>query len=540
MSKASLGANGCVVVLIACVWSFSSVAAAETARGVVFNDLNGNGVRDEGEPGLAGVPVSNGLDVLRTDLDGSYELEVDDDTIVFVIKPRDWRPRIDDENLSRFYYIHKPAGSPDDAYDFPGVEPTGSLPTSIDFPLTTSPEPDEFTVIIMGDPQPQTRQEVRFYANDVVAELIDTTATLGMSMGDIVGNDLELFTAVNDVQALIGVPWYNVLGNHDINFKSPNDEYSDETFERVYGPPNYAFQYGQVHFVVLDNVYWKGPVRKDKEGKQHGGYEGRLSEDQLQFVANYLKLAPKEDRVVICTHIPLPEIGTWNTQHVTPQCEKLMEILSGHPHTMSFSAHTHVNQHDFVGSDEGYSPDAATEHHHHNVATGSGSWYRGALDLQGFPSTAMADGAPNGYILATFKGNDYVLRYKGARMPANYQMAIHTPEVICSDCEKAAEVVANIFNGSERSKVRMRVRGQTDWVPMQQSPRIDPTYAAAQERDVVAAGEDRRPLPGAKVTEHIWAATLPKGLPAGMHVLEVESTDMFDQTDQGIRIIEVE
>ena len=46
--------------------------AAETARGHVFEDTNGNGVRDAGEPGLAGVPVSNGCEVTLTDDGGAY------------------------------------------------------------------------------------------------------------------------------------------------------------------------------------------------------------------------------------------------------------------------------------------------------------------------------------------------------------------------------------------------------------------------------------------------------------------------------------
>jgi hypothetical protein len=357
-----------------------------------------------------------------------------------------------------------------------------------------------------------------------------------MSMGDIVEDDLSLFDAVNAVQGLIGVPWYNLLGNHDINFRSPDDKNSDETFERVYGPANYVFQYGQVHFIVLDNVYWKGPNRRDLLGKKQGGYEGRLIDEQLQFVANYVQLVPKQDRVIICTHIPLAAGGGWRT----PQNKRLMKILSGHPHTMSFSAHTHHNHHDFVGADEGYTPAEATEHHHHNVATGSGSWYYGALDEEGFPVTTMADGAPNGYILATFKGADYRLRYKGARKPANYQMAIRAPEVINSHSDEATEIVVNVFNGSERSRVRMRVRGHVDWTAMEQSPRPDPGYAAARERDVAAAGKDRTPLPPPKVTKHIWAALLPLNLPTGMHVLEVEATDMFGQVDQAVRIIEVE
>ena len=101
-------------------------AAAETARGVVYHDKNGNGQRDRGEKGISDVLVSNGEDVVHTRRGGAYELPVDGDTIIFVIKPRGWRTALDQQtHLPRFYYIHKPEGSP--ALKHSGVEPTGPL-----------------------------------------------------------------------------------------------------------------------------------------------------------------------------------------------------------------------------------------------------------------------------------------------------------------------------------------------------------------------------------------------------------------------------
>ena len=527
--------------LLLCFLVFFSLpnrSHAEVARGKVFEDINNNGVLDTGEGGLAGVRVSNGKDIVETDPDGNYEIEVSDDTIVFVIKPSNWQTPLNKKNLPQFYYIHKPAGSPDDHFKFRGVEPTGPLPESIDFPLTKSEEPAEFTVIMMGDPQPYDRREVRFYANDVLAELVDTTAVLGMSLGDIVGDDLSLFEAVNNVQALIGVPWYNVIGNHDLNFRSENDKYSDETYERVYGPPNYAFQYGSVHFIVLDNVVWS--ITEQEDSTRRGGYEGALNDDQLKFVENYVQGVSKEERIVVCTHIPLPEFSMKHhyDEHHTKGCRRLLEILSGHPHTMSFSAHTHYNHHQFVGAEGGYHAENGEEHHHHNVSTGSGSWYTGPKDDLGFPITTMADGAPNGYIKATFKGSEYRLRYKAARLPADHQMVIHTPEVI--DSNKSCEVVANVFNGNKHSQVKMRVRGESDWLEMDHSPRLDPHFVEFHRRDNQANAGSHRPISTPRLTNHIWAAELPKGLSSGNYILEVQSTDMFGNVDKGIRIIEVE
>jgi len=513
----------------------SSAAQAETARGVVYDDQNANGSRDAGEPGLAGVHVSNGIEVATTDDQGKYQLPVDNDTIIHVIKPRDWKTQLDRLNIPRFYYIHKPAGSPDQGFKFKGVPPTGPLPESIDFALTSSPDAEEFTVIFIGDPQPYSRQEVRYYANDVISELVDTEAVFGMSMGDIVGDDLSLFDAMNAVQGVVGIPWYNVLGNHDINFRAPDDKYSDETFERVYGPSHYAFQYGAVHFLVLDNVHWIGTSEKEK-----GHYEGRVSAGQLKFVANYLKRVPREDRVVVCVHIPLPHMGHAEGPPHTQEYPQLLKILSSHPHTLSFSAHTHVNDHKFAGSEEGYTPTEETEHHHHNIVTGSGSWWRGILGTRGIPLTPMADGVPNGYIIATFRGNEYRLRYKGAHMPADYQIAVHTQEVIDVADTAASKVVANVFNGNTKTKVRMRIRGFGEWMPMKHLPQTDPAYTAAYQRDVVKADGKQAVLPTPKVSGHIWSAQLPAKIPHGVHILEVESTDMFDQVDRGIRLIDVD
>ena len=89
--------------------------------------------------------------------------------------------------------------------------------------------------------------------------------------------------------ALIGIPWYNVVGNHDINFDSPTDKNSDETFHRHFGPNYYSFDYGAVHFIVLDDVEWS---HQQANGKR--GYIGGLDEDQLTFVKNDLALVPEK------------------------------------------------------------------------------------------------------------------------------------------------------------------------------------------------------------------------------------------------------
>ncbi|MCA9165938.1 MAG: metallophosphoesterase, partial [Planctomycetales bacterium] len=180
---------------------------AQTARGVVFHDANENGKLDASDKPLAGMRVSNGRDIVETNANGGYELPVSDDTILFVIKPRGWRTPISGDMLPRFYYIHKPNGSPAD-FKYAGVAPTGPLPASVDFPLYPQAEPDKFRAVMFGDPQPSTQEEVDFVAHDVIEELVGTDAKFGVTLGDIMFDDLALFDSQNGAIAVLGIPWY--------------------------------------------------------------------------------------------------------------------------------------------------------------------------------------------------------------------------------------------------------------------------------------------------------------------------------------------
>ncbi len=494
------------------VWTLLCCAAASgaegaTAKGVVFDDANGNGVRDEGEAGIPGVRVSNGREVVVTDEAGWYEVPVGDDTIVFVIKPRGWMTPVDALNLPRFYYIHKPNGSP--KLKYPGVAPTGPLPKSIDFPLTKHDEPDRFSVVVFADTQTRTLPEVGYLEHDVIEDVIgaDTNAAFGISLGDVVYDFLDVFDPVNEAVAQIGVPFYNVHGNHDTNQDTAEDRYSDETWERVYGPTHYAFDYGPVHFIVLDDVDWYW-----YEEKNEGRYHDRLSEVQVEFVKNDLALVPKDRLVVVCMHIPIHEVR---------EREALFAILAEHPHVVSFSGHSHIQRHMFLSRKDGWPGDRP--HHHINFGTACGYWWHGDKDELGIPHATMSDGTPNGWWTVTFDGTAYSVVFRAARRPADYQMNVFAPEEVAAADAAKTEVLVNVFAGSERSVVEMRV-GDRKWIRMKRAYREDPSIAA---------------LGYAGKSTHIWQAPLPAGLTPGTHLIEARTTDMFGHTYTGRRLIRV-
>lgn len=494
--------------------------SAANARGIVFEDRNQNGLRDAGERGLPAVPVSNQREVVLTDSEGKWSLPYDEDTIFFVIKPSGWATPLDANNLPQFYYVHKPAGSPQH-FEYRGVDPTGSLPKSIDFPLHPQTEPDRFRTIFFGDPQPRNQEEVDYISHDVIVELIGTDAKFGVTLGDIMFDQLELFDSSNANVALIGIPWYNVIGNHDLNKEATEDADSDETFTRYFGPNYYSFDYGPVHFIVLDDVDWA-----HREGK--GSYTGGLDAQQIAFVKNDLELVPESRLVVLMMHIPLGNIGNRG---------ELYRLIEHRPHTLSLSGHTHWQAHQYIGEEDGW---MGEEPHHHIVTvTVCGTWWKGAKDEQGIPHATMRDGAPNGYAIVTFEGTEHTFDFKAARQPESYQLSVFAPdEVTVTDAAKIF-VYVNVFNGSEKSVVKMKVGEKGSWVSLEKVEEFDPQYVAIRDREMELNPEDKRQLNAPFPSAHLWKATLPANLDSGSQLIEVEATDAYGRVHQGDRVIRV-
>jgi len=357
---------------------------------------------------------------------------------------------------------------------------------------------------------------------------VGTDAAFGVTLGDILFDDLSLFGSLNATVALIGIPWYNVLGNHDINFDAAHDAHSDETFESVYGPPYYSFDHGPVHFLVLDDVHWKGRV---DEGYRGGNYTGGLGPDQLTFIERDLARVPDERLVVLMMHIPL--VSSW----VDPDREALYRLIEPRPHAMSISAHYHFHEHVFLTDEDGWR--GPEPHHHVITVTTSGSWWRGASDETGIPHTTMRDGAPNGTALLSFDGHRYTLDFLAARRPADEQMHVIVPDEVHRRRAHLTEVLVNVYNGSERSTVETRVGGEGDWRPLEQVARPDPTYEAVREAEVAAEPEAWRPVPRAVDSPHLWRTLLPRGLSVGTRRIDVRTTDMWGRTFHASRALRV-
>lgn len=497
-----------------------------TAKGVVFEDRDRDGVRDPGERGLAGVWVSNQRTFARTDRQGRWELPCNDDTVFFVVKPRGWMTPVDMDNVPVFYYVHKPAGSPA-GLDYAGLGPTGPLPESIEFPLYRRREPDEFHALFFGDTQPRDLREVDYLAKSVFEPLYRDPggAAFGVTLGDVVFDDLSVIPPLKAAIGLIGIPWYYVIGNHDINFDATDDGGSDETWHQYFGPNYYSFDHGPVHFVVLDNVEWRGKEAAAAEDppRARGYYRAGLGPTQLEWLRQDLAKLPKDQLVVAMMHIPITEVV---------EKEELFALLAERPFALSVSAHTHMQEHRFVTAADGW-PKPEPHHHVINVTT-CGSWWSGMPDALGVPHSTMRDGAPKGWSVFRFDGNQYSIEFRAAGRPAEHQMNVYAPDEV-----EGGEFVAyaNVFGGSERSKVEYSFAGGP-WALMERTLEPDPEYVKMLERESSVAAPFRKP-PNPEKSTHLWKVAVKGRWAPGTHPLHVRTTDMFGQTYTSTRAVRV-
>lgn len=494
-------------------------------KGIVYHDRNGDGIfeRQKDKP-LKGVAVSNGREVAVTDKSGMYELPLRDNCVIFVIKPRNWMVPVDENHLPRFYYIHSTEGL--SGTNFTGLSPTGPLPASVDFPLYPSREPDKMDVLVLGDTQPRDDKEIYYMAYDVLPELIGLNASFGVTLGDIVFDDLNLYDHLIGTLSAIGIPMRYVAGNHDNDYTGNDLASARGTWLRTFGPAYYSFTHGPAHFIILDDIRWiVEPTRRY--------YRTGLGEDQMEFLRNEIRRINKDQLLVLLSHIPYEKSTEWES----PEEKKAFyELIASHPNTISLAAHTHRHYHQLIGEAEGFPGDKP--HHLVSVGTVCGSWWAGAPDEYGIPHAMMSDGTPNCYTILHLDGNKWKMSWKAPRRPADFQMHIHAPDVISSGTDETIQVTVNVFNALPSASVLMKIGDDGEWIKMENTLQGDPFRMEVMAREKQIVEIPWRALGNPAPSEHIWATEQKVNLSPGVYTIHIRAADEWWEYE-GKRLLRV-
>lgn len=371
-----------------------------------------------GGRGLARVGVTDGLRVVETDGEGRFELPSDTGRdFVACSLPAGHRIPRGGTGTARFYHPLRPdgRGEMDALFELQPLEGPGE-------------RPDEcHALLLLPDIQTQDAWEMtRFHELSVpdvaaTAQALGDRPVFGVAAGDIMFDDLSLYPEYERGVSRIGVPFFQVVGNHDLDFDGRTDEASTATFSERFGPRYYSFDRGAVHYVVLDDVLWHG-----------AGYLGYLERDQLTWLAADLARVEAGRPVVVVTHIPVVGTRHWREGERSPDpsgsinnreaLARLLEPYAAHV----LSGHTHENDHN-----------RGMGFHEHVSGTVCGAWWSGPI---------CGDGTPHGYSVYEVDGEQIRWRYKATGHPADHQMRAYRPG---SDPAAPRELLVNAWDADE-------------------------------------------------------------------------------------------
>lgn len=498
------------------------IAQNTMIQGIVYEDTNKDGQKNEQEPGIPGIMVSNQKEVVLTDEQGKYSLPLTEDCVIFVTKPAGYDVPLSKLQLPQYYFLYKKNPYPELYYK--GIPITEKVPESLNFGLYKTTPKSNFQILVLADPQSERIQEVDYVRQDLVEEMACSDMAFGIVLGDIVFDHLDLWNFHNPVMAQLGFPVYNVLGNHDVNYDALDDEHSDETFRRNFGPNYYAFEYGQVHFLVLDSVHFF----INEKSKKHD-YEGRLGHKQLTWIRNNIKHVPEDKLIVVCMHIPFHSYTAEGRRDYIADREELYEILKNRKQVLALAGHNHQQEHAFYGIESGWKGENPL--HQIICAALCGAWWGGPLDERGVPLSYQQDGVPNGYYIFSFEGNQYTSTFKASGKPKECQMQIHYPGATLTQKEaKKTNIMVNVFDHSAKSKTFYSLDGGP-LVAMENVYDKDPMAIHLYNAD----SGSHKPWVKATKTWNLWKSPLPELAP-GVHRLKVQTIDQYGRTFESYRI----
>lgn len=428
-------------------------------KGSVFS--GGKGIRD--------VVVSDGYSVVVTDKKGKYELTPHPGAVSLFISVPAGYEFIHEKGISRHYRQLQDNGAGKD----------------FNFELTPlNRSDDEHQFIIWADPQVKNAGDIQKmmgesvpHVQKLIAAAGADTLIHGITVGDIVWDELQLYPEYDKAVHQMKIPFFQCLGNHDMDYNHGGDEASDDTFQKTYGPTYYSFNRGQVHYVVMDNVRYLG---KDRE------YDGYIQQNQLDWLQKDMSFVPKEKLIVLCLHIPVHS-GTKNREALYALLQdRNVHIMSGHTHYNVNAIQSNIY-----------------EHNHGAVC---GAWWTGPI---------CEDGTPCGFGVYKVKGIEISWYYQATGKPEAHQLKIYTTDH--SPSEK--QVIVNIWNHDPAWKTEYWVDGVSKGA-LESFEGFDPlAYTNMLGADLPKPRGFAEP----KKTKHLFKTIIP----ASTKEIKVVATDRF-------------
>lgn len=291
-----MGSKKKIMISVLCVAVIAAAAAAisfaATAKGTIIGTVTENGTNNP----VAGVSVTDGRNVVKTDDDGKYEIKV-------------WRK-------SHFISITIPSGYETDNYYIPFDKAKESYDFSLDKSDVTSQTDHSFLQI--SDTEIGENGTGEWL--DTVKELVkENKPAFLIHTGDIC-YEAGLKKHIEEMNTdTMGCTVRYVIGNHDY----VDGKYGEELYESLYGPVWYSFDVGNVHYVVTS--FQTGSDYKSFYNKN----------DRWKWLKNDLQYVDSDMKVVMFNHTKSPSddyVLSFGRDELDLKKHNLIAWVYGHYH----------------------------------------------------------------------------------------------------------------------------------------------------------------------------------------------------------------
>ncbi len=408
--------------------------------------------------GVANVPVSDGYVVTYTDADGNYSFTSQKKNgYVFYTLPSGYEPSTSYNFIPKFWEkLTSPAVNVAETHDF----------------VIKKADNDSYTMIIAADSHLADRTDDRTqYRQSYIANLKKEKASAqaeGKRIYSIILGDLtwdnywyskryNLNNFMTD-QKSYGYPviLFPVIGNHDndpaVAYTSADkgattDFKSSQPWREIISPNYYSFNIGKVHYVVLDNVFYKN---EDTGGKYNTGvvgsrnYEARVEQYQLDWLQKDLANVDVNTPIVVCQHVPTFRLNSVNIAYgASKNYAALASILKPYKDVHFVSGHTHYN---YTAH-----PLAYSNMMEHNIASICATWWwTGSTNGKNIKYQVCQDGSPAGYSVWNVDGTDLNWKYRSITGSGDSQIRAYdmnkVKEFMSTDANAVA--VVNLYGTS--------------------------------------------------------------------------------------------
>jgi len=312
-----------LIVLLIFAMLVACNADAETSHTSEKITLSGI-VTDTDGKGIEAVQVTDGYEVVYTGKDGKYSIDSDRDKsrFVYITVPAEYEIPIHSQGHPLFYKEIPKRGK-------------GSL----DFVLKKRQNTmDKYTILVLGDIQitrGKSELRVRRLHNKIVPDIINSIKSadnpcIAISVGDLLSGDMSLYKEYREEMARLGIPVFNFVGNHDHDPKLSGDIKTVQEYEDNFGPSNYSFNIGQIHFVMLDDIIYR--TKED--------YDRGLTDDILSWLQKDLSRVAKGSTIILGMHIPLDTNAQRNADKKFYNNKGLLSLLKDY-NVHVFTGHRH-------------------------------------------------------------------------------------------------------------------------------------------------------------------------------------------------------